>query len=257
MGPLASEKCSLMKRPRLWEFRVHVERETRQWAKMSVVWINGEDWRKGAAVVREQNIWWGKWEEGRVRDKQLHEMGEMKAREQIKLDWNIKMYEHESKSTAINTSAVWRLPLVLYLVWLHFTVCAHSVHWAQHGDKIYIKAFTESWNIASAELRYLSQHEGENEQNTCHLFGLHTGHCLWFIYLLIFTFYFFFGHAAVGLWEAYCRHNYKHYQITSLLFFFALLMECVSDRWIHLMFFICLWSHTLFDTSMFVSFICS
>ena len=32
------------------------ERETRQWAKMSVVWINGEDWRKGAAVVREQNI---------------------------------------------------------------------------------------------------------------------------------------------------------------------------------------------------------
>lgn len=29
--------------------------ETRR-AKMSVVWINGEDWREGAAVVREQNI---------------------------------------------------------------------------------------------------------------------------------------------------------------------------------------------------------
>lgn len=41
---------------------------------MSVVWINGEDWIKGAAVVREQNIWWGKREEGTVRDKQQQEM---------------------------------------------------------------------------------------------------------------------------------------------------------------------------------------
>lgn len=32
------------------------ERGDETWAKMSVVWINGEDWREGAAVVREQNI---------------------------------------------------------------------------------------------------------------------------------------------------------------------------------------------------------
>lgn len=57
---------------------------------MSVVWINGEDWRKGAAVVREQNIWWGKREEGTERDKQLLEMGEMKGGKEIKMDWNIK-----------------------------------------------------------------------------------------------------------------------------------------------------------------------
>lgn len=57
---------------------------------MSVVWINGEDWRKGAAVVREQNIWWGKQEEGIVRDRQLQEMGEMKGGKEIKMDLNIK-----------------------------------------------------------------------------------------------------------------------------------------------------------------------
>lgn len=46
---------------------------------MSVVWINGEDWRKGAAVVREQNIWKREREEETVRDKQLQEMAEMKG----------------------------------------------------------------------------------------------------------------------------------------------------------------------------------
>lgn len=66
-----------------WTLRER-EGETRRWAKMSVVWINGEDWRKGAAVVREQNIWWGKGEEGTVRDKQLQEVREME--EKIKMD---------------------------------------------------------------------------------------------------------------------------------------------------------------------------
>ena len=38
------------------QFGVHVGREGGHWAKMSVVWINGEVRSWGAAVEREQNI---------------------------------------------------------------------------------------------------------------------------------------------------------------------------------------------------------
>lgn len=117
---------SLLKWPRLWDFWVHIDRETRQWAKMSVVWINGEDWRKGAAVVREQNIWWGKQEEGTVRDKQLKEMGEMKGGVGgIKIGLKhpeAKMYKCEWKRIVKNIAAVSCIPLVLSPLWIYFSV---------------------------------------------------------------------------------------------------------------------------------------
>lgn len=60
------------------------------------------------------------------------------------------MYEPEWKCTVINTAAVSRLPLVLYPAPLSDCTLQCRLytfillHWAEHADTIYSKAFTDS-----------------------------------------------------------------------------------------------------------------